>query len=801
MTDNGHIFISYSRNDGDEHAGKLESALKEHGFGVWRDIRNIDPTRDFTADIENGIENASHMVVCATPDIKRDNSFVRREIQYALLCEKPIIMARFADIKPPISIVNNTWVDFLKDWKSALARLYTILTTPDYAYKQTAPQPDPFRPYLQTLLRNVARYLKQAVIRQIDLSSESVTDAVRQASAENEMFSQMFGAIAIGDSVDTEQQETFTDFGGAFERYEGRVLLLGAPGAGKTITLMAHTRDAAVARLEDPSLPLPLFAVIPTWDAWAQTPLTDWLAGIYKELNTAAVQGVISQGRGLLLLDGLDELGSERPLDPEKPEGEKFDPRQRFIQHIPENNRALVTCRVEDYDQIGQKVALNGAVKLQPLDDAQMQNYLREHGDLWAVLQDDPELREVARTPLLLSLFTFAFAGLDKAAQELRDLSGGELRDKIFGTYIERRYKHEDAKHKLPYTLEEMVDMLGKVAMDNVRSFWLEDWWGKSYRLEGNALRWNDFFYALGTEDNDTLIKLATRLNILTPGEEDTFRFVHLFLRDYLAFRTAMSTLKNEDADVRHSAANTLGKLGDIRAVEPLITALKDGDAGVRSRAVSALGKLGDVRAVDPLIIALKDEDRYVRLSTGIDPGELRTLGVWTNAFKDIYFDVRSGAAESLGKLGDVRAVDPLINTLKDEDKRVRRNAVKALGKLGDVRAVDPLINTLKDEDKHVRRNVAEALDKLRDVRAVEPLINALKDEDKWVRRDAAFALGELGDVRAITPLTQLLSDNARATSYSRDRVCDVAARALEKIGTPEALAAVAEWRKSRDDL
>lgn len=44
-----------------------------------------------------------------------------------------------------------------------------------------------------------------------------------------------------------------------------------------------------------------------------------------------------------------------------------------------------------------------------------------------------------------------------------------------------------------------------------------------------------------------------------------------------------------------------------------MIKALKDGDYSVRISAAVALGKIGDKRAVGPLIEALEDEESYVR--------------------------------------------------------------------------------------------------------------------------------------------------------------------------------------------
>jgi len=57
-----------------------------------------------------------------------------------------------------------------------------------------------------------------------------------------------------------------------------------------------------------------------------------------------------------------------------------------------------------------------------------------------------------------------------------------------------------------------------------------------------------------------------------------------------------------------------LGKIGDSRAVEPLITALKDKNSDVRKIAAYVLGKIGDNRAVEPLTDTLKkDKDHRVR--------------------------------------------------------------------------------------------------------------------------------------------------------------------------------------------
>jgi HEAT repeat protein len=72
-------------------------------------------------------------------------------------------------------------------------------------------------------------------------------------------------------------------------------------------------------------------------------------------------------------------------------------------------------------------------------------------------------------------------------------------------------------------------------------------------------------------------------------------------------------------------------------------------------------------------------------------------------------------AAESLARLGDLRAVDPLIGALSDVDWRVRQKAAWALGYLGDPRAVIPLRRAYPNEREGVQEIIMEALDMIRD--------------------------------------------------------------------------------------
>lgn len=818
-----HIFISYSRIDGEPHVSRLENALKGDGVPIWRDLRDLRADQDFTADIEAAIESASHVAVVLTPDTKRENSFVRREIQYALAVGKPVLPLRFAEIPPHVSIVNNEWFDFFRAWDTPYQRLRKIVAGERYS-NTPEDAPDPFRPYLESLLRRVVEYLKRAVIRQIDLYAKDTPDALTARAQKPDMLDQFFAALPWEDAAAPTPQ--FKSFREACAHYSGRVLLLGDPGAGKTITLMAYARDAITARLDDPAQPLPLLGVVAAWDSEAYPSIPNWLTLSLRDLDANAAKREIAAGRALLLLDGLDELGSERPADPNQPDGEKYDPRVRFTSALSDasigrGTQVIITCRVKDYADLRQNgqvfLPLNGAITLNPLTDVQMQLYLETHPELWAALQQDAHLRELARTPLLLSLFAFAFADLREQADEVRrltdglraeglsawsdglplDLGSGDLRDRIFSAYVRRRYLHEARKPGalLPFTQQQIIDTLSWLAMANASG---KRYWVRRYYLptKENLLEWADFNHILPEEQQDSFKQLCVQLHLLEVADQDakgqtTYRFIHLLLRDALAYTHSLALLDNPDADpeVRRAGVTALGRLDDPRIADLMIRAMRDSDISVQRRAANALDRLRHPDSLEVLIEALNSDDPEIGTHAARalgKIGDMRAFEPLVEALDHRHAAVRRRAATALGRLRDQRAVDPLILALNNRDAETRSRAAVSLGYLGDPRAIPHLVKHIADRSSPVREKIIEVL-----ARFGEPvndyLLEALMHTDASIRRQAADLLAQRGDLRAVEPLIALLEDPLPFVQQG-------VARALEQFGTPEAQAAVEAW-------
>lgn len=78
-------------------------------------------------------------------------------------------------------------------------------------------------------------------------------------------------------------------------------------------------------------------------------------------------------------------------------------------------------------------------------------------------------------------------------------------------------------------------------------------------------------------------------------------------------FRFYIAMLEHSDPGRRWKAAESLARLGDNRAVGPLIQALSDEDWRVRQKTAWALGYIGDPAAIPALRRAYRDDLEGVR--------------------------------------------------------------------------------------------------------------------------------------------------------------------------------------------
>lgn len=166
---------------------------------------------------------------------------------------------------------------------------------------------------------------------------------------------------------------------------------------------------------------------------------------------------------------------------------------------------------------------------------------------------------------------------------------------------------------------------------------------------------------------------------------------------------------------VRREAARALGRIGDPRALEPLIDSLRDGheDGQVVATAARALGELGHTEATPALVRALKDARLGVRVAAAsalVSVGDSRAVPSLSETLRAADPGLRAIAARALGNIGGSPAVASLRDALDDGDGNVRKAAVEALGRTGGITAVPSLISRLRDGSMEVREKARDAL-------------------------------------------------------------------------------------------
>lgn len=169
-----------------------------------------------------------------------------------------------------------------------------------------------------------------------------------------------------------------------------------------------------------------------------------------------------------------------------------------------------------------------------------------------------------------------------------------------------------------------------------------------------------------------------------------------------------------KDPSLRSAACFIFCLLPDKRALPALTRALKESTGAVCWEAARALGVLNDVRAAKALKFALiRSREQIVRQAAAYGLGGVGVhlkQGHQRTALREILTkvlrnkaenpEVRAQAAESIGLVGDRKAVRDLTATLEDKSGVVRFWSLYALGMLGDPVAIPAMRRLLGDKAK-----------------------------------------------------------------------------------------------------
>ena len=224
----------------------------------------------------------------------------------------------------------------------------------------------------------------------------------------------------------------------------------------------------------DPSQPIPIVLNLSSW-AYKRKPLGQWLLDelvLQYQVPRQVGADWLEAGALLLLLDGLDEVRAEH--------------RQACVRAINAYRQQqgfvpLAVCsRSADYAMLTSKLKLGGAVVIQPLTHEQVDTHLANQGPRLAaaraLVTRDPVLRELAQTPLILSLIAQTFDN-EAIGPDTTLASAQTWRQRLFSSYVHQMLGRRGAR--APYgeqdTIRWLVFLARKMREHNVSVFALEN--------------------------------------------------------------------------------------------------------------------------------------------------------------------------------------------------------------------------------------------------------------------------------------------------------------------------------------
>ena len=205
-----------------------------------------------------------------------------------------------------------------------------------------------------------------------------------------------------------------------------------------------------------------------------------------------------------------------------------------------------------------------------------------------------------------------------------------------------------------------------------------------------------------------------------------------------------VALLQDTDPDIRRTAAESLGKIGDRSSMSAVLPLLTDPMPAARAAAAQALGRMAtpnDEAVIVGLARSLGDPDDRVRQAAAVAIGDIepppRQLASIADLLRASDVQLRRAAVRTLLLLDSAQVVEWLLPLLDDPDADVRQGAVAALGFSGDAKAAAALRKRLtQDLSPAVRAEAAYHLGRVSGQETRTVLRTAAeKETDRGVRR------------------------------------------------------------------
>ena len=328
-----------------------------------------------------------------------------------------------------------------------------------------------------------------------------------------------------------------------FDELDNSLLLLGAPGAGKTIALCELARDLIQRAGTQETYPLPVILRLAPWRQVPRQTLKTWIDYQLKAqygLGQIHIDEIKSRGL-ILLLDGLDEVSRENRASCVKAIND-YCAQEGWV-------NIVVTCRSGNYADLessekGLTIPKKQVITLAPLEAERIATFLDQLDRVGIDVTHLHSFLENERTPLMTDVILQTYEG--KSVDYVKKV---QIAD-VWQNYVARKFedektRRESAGNPLPYPPAMTVKWLNWVAhqlREHTRDqhrFFVEElqpnWLSQGGMILANALT---FLFVLAVAFMVTLFLLNAGLPIIY-GQEG----VQVYLKDYLRLAIPLASL------------------------------------------------------------------------------------------------------------------------------------------------------------------------------------------------------------------------------------------------------------------
>jgi HEAT repeat protein len=184
-----------------------------------------------------------------------------------------------------------------------------------------------------------------------------------------------------------------------------------------------------------------------------------------------------------------------------------------------------------------------------------------------------------------------------------------------------------------------------------------------------------------------------------------------------------LELLQDERPEMRRTAAESLGKIGDPQATDSILSLTRDPASLVREAAVTALGRLKPT-ATEAMVLLL------------------------AQALEDPVESVRQAAVVAIGEIEpDSQLLQPIVALLRSSDASIKKAAARSLLQVDSSRSIPALIAAGRDSDAEVRQGIVATVGEWGGA-SVAPWLRAhlAQDPSPTVRAEAAYRLRTFND-------------------------------------------------------